>query len=131
MCPVFENNNLAIITCYHNLFIIQIIYIHYDNYANTYTYQYVYTYDHETPDDQAGRLEADRMRLSEQAKSSRDPVHREKRLEAERNRSSKARIPTQAEDPETNYVISLCSPFNACIHLVYNHYDNYANYANT
>ena len=29
-----------------------------------------------------------------------------------------ARIPTQAEDPETNYVISLRSPFNACIHLV-------------
>ena len=83
----------------------------------------------ETPDDQAGRLEADRMRVSRQ-RAVETPVHRETRLEAERSRSRRrreARIPTQAEDPETNYVKSLRSPFNACIHLVYNHYDNYAN----
>ena len=30
-------------------------------------------------------------------------------------------MPTQAEDPETNYVIRLRSPFNACIHLVVIH----------
>ena len=49
------------------------------------------------------------------------PVHRETRLEAERSGSGRrreTRIPTQAEDPEIYCVISLCSPFNACIHLV-------------
>ena len=58
---------------------------------------------------------------SELATSSRDPVHWETTLEAERSKSRRkreARIPTQAEDPETNYVISLSSPFIACIHLV-------------
>ena len=60
------------------------------------------------------------MRVSRQ-RAVETPVHQETRLEAERSRSRRrreARIPTQAEDPETNYVISLRSPFNACIHLV-------------
>ena len=77
----------------------------------------------ETPDDRAGRLEADRMRVSRQ-RAVETPVHRETRLEAERSRSRRRRearihVPTQAEDPETNYVISLRLPFNACIHLVF------------
>ena len=49
------------------------------------------------------------------------PVHQETRLEAERSRTRRkreARIPTQVEDPETNYVISLRSSCKAYIHLV-------------
>ena len=51
-------------------------------------------------------------------------VQRETRLEAERSTCTsrrEVRIPTQAEDAKTNYVISLCSPFNALsyLHLTY------------
>ena len=58
-------------------------------------------------------MEADRIGVSRQ-RAVETPVHRETRLEVERSRSRRreARIPTQAEDPETNYVIS----FNARLH---------------
>ena len=62
-------------------------------------------------------MEADRMRVSRQ-RAAETLVHPGTRLEAKRSRSRRrreARIPMQAEDPETNYVMSLHSAFNACI----------------
>ena len=80
----------------------------------------------ETPDDQAGRLEADRMAVSKQ-RAEETLVHWETRLEAIEvdleEGEKREYIPTQTEDSETNYVISFRSPFNACIHLL-NDYSN-------
>ena len=58
----------------------------------------------ETLNDRVGRLEADRIRVCRQI-TVETPVHQKARLEVERSRSRRrreARIPTQAEDPETN-----------------------------